>query len=110
MSVGSSIGSLGKRLLQKVFHNFKGLTTGHSDINIHDVHVEEKKDSNEILRSKFQEAYEFYKRYTLHIDILRDNVLYETYFPKLPRCDYLTEEMKIKFNTEVDRSTINSKV
>jgi hypothetical protein len=35
---------------------------------------------------KFTEAYDFFKQYTIHIEIHRDKHIYSTYFPKLPHC------------------------
>jgi hypothetical protein len=42
--------------------------------------------------------------------VLRDGVLYEVYFPKLPHCEFITDQIKNDFDKQVNRISVNSKV
>ena len=56
------------------------------------------------------EAYNFYNKYLLNIEILYNDNLIKVYFPKLPHCDAFTQELRLKFTNNADRKNINTKI
>jgi hypothetical protein len=103
LNMGSSISVWGSSVFKRI--------CGSKPANTHELpEIKESSDSNELLRKNYEDAFNFFKGRTLHIEVLRDNNIYLIYFPKLPTCDYLTADMIKDFSNKVDRSTVNSKV
>lgn len=105
INVGQSITNWGSNILKRIC--YKELRNTHEGININESN---QTDQNALLIENYKRAFEFFRGRTLHIEVLRDNKIYMLYFPKLPRCDYLTSDMILDFSEKVDRSNINSKV
>lgn len=105
INVGQSITNWGSNILKRIC--YKELRNTHEGININESN---QTDQNALLIENYKRAFEFFRGRTLHIEVLRDNNIYMLYFPKLPRCDYLTSDMILDFSEKVDRSNINSKV
>ncbi|EGR33562.1 MIR domain protein [Ichthyophthirius multifiliis] len=59
---------------------------------------------------KLKQALQFFKQKTCQIEIIRDGELQTIYFPKLPLCFTLADEVKDDFNNQVDRSSTKAKI
>ncbi|CAD8201229.1 unnamed protein product [Paramecium pentaurelia] len=55
-------------------------------------------------------AFQFYKLNTLQVEFVLDDVLYLTYFPKLPCFYLLRQEIKKKFLDQADRTSTKTKI
>lgn len=63
-------------------------------------------ERKKLLKSTFN----FFFDNCAHIDVVRDEQLEQIYFIKLPYTKFLPKEQKTKFNDEVDRTNLKSKV
>lgn len=57
-----------------------------------------------------KKAISFFRENTCSIDIIRDNNLYQIYFPKLPYCKQLPKDVKSEFHNDVDRTSSKTKL
>lgn len=55
-------------------------------------------------------ALSFFGKHTASIEINRNNTIYKLFFPKLPHCVSITEELKNEFQQNVSRTSLNAKV
>jgi len=99
---------------QSIISNFK---REESDILLKTVkpeHSKSKSEHSEFMstntKSIFEEAAHFFNHYSSKIEIVRENLIQEIYFIKMPYTVYLDDSDKEKFNLDVDRSTTLNKV
>lgn len=52
----------------------------------------------------------FFHRNTAHIDILREDYLFKTYFMVLPHCKMINQQLQDEFHQKINRSSVKSKI
>lgn len=57
-----------------------------------------------------KEAFDFFSNIMAHIEIVRDNQIQKIYFPMLPFCKYISQDLKRKFNEQVNRESTKTKL
>ncbi|KRX06791.1 MIR motif [Pseudocohnilembus persalinus] len=65
-----------------------------------------EKQNSEILK----QAIQFFNKNSAHIELVRDNKIEKVHFILIPFCHYLPKETKQKFNDNVNRDSIHSKI
>lgn len=55
-------------------------------------------------------ALPFFHRHTAHIDVLKEDELFKTYFMILPHCTHITQSLQDAFHQKIDRQSVKSKV
>ncbi|CAD8133483.1 unnamed protein product [Paramecium octaurelia] len=68
--------------------------------------LEEKKKNKELLKNSIR----FFKKNSCSIEIVRDEKVYQVFFPKLPYCHQLPKDLKTEFHDEVNRSSAKTKL
>ena len=68
--------------------------------------IQEKMEKKQIQ----QEALAFFKKNIAHIEIVRDNKLYQVFFPLLPTTRFLPKSLKQDFHEKVNRESSKTKI
>ncbi len=57
-----------------------------------------------------EKAIQFYSKNSICVEILKDNVVFKVYCPKLPFFNEFDEKMKKKFDENADRNSVQAKL
>ena len=68
--------------------------------------IQEIYNNSEII----EKAVQFYSENSIYIEILKDNVVFKVYCPKLPFFNEFDEKMKKKFDEKADRNSVQTKL
>ena len=72
--------------------------------------AQKQKQKNEERKRRLKKAFNFFMANTAHIEVVRNGGLELVFFPLLPYCKCFPKEEKQKFQENVDRGSVKSKV
>ncbi|EGR27785.1 MIR domain protein, partial [Ichthyophthirius multifiliis] len=98
--IGKGLLSVGMNALQEINSNLKQKKQQEEE--------EIKKEKEK--KKELHEALSFFHQKTCQIEIIRDGELQTIFFPKLPLCFTLSDEVKDHFNNKVNRSSSKAKL